>query len=453
MARADIIVLGAGIVGTSVAVHLAKRGLSVALVDRGGPGEATSYGNAGVIEGNTIFPAAFPSDWATLLRVACKRSPLANYHFTFLPRIAPWLLAFRAASRPARLVETAQLMRPLFGRAVAEHETLAAESGAAKYFRRTGWLKVYRSDRAFAALTPELDLAARFGIANVPLDRDAARALEPSLAPVFRHAVHWTGAVSVSDPLALTRAYAARFAALGGSSFTGDARTLHRVHPHWRVDTASGPLDAGEVVVALGPWLLDVLGPLGIKLPLAIKRGYHRHFRAQGNAALGRPVLDAENGYCLAPMEQGIRLTTGVEFASARRAADAGAIATADAGGARTVCARRSGRGAALARRAPVLSRFASGDRSRARRRRLMARLRPRPLGIDARPGDRPAHCRNGDRRDAVLRPKALWGGTVYPLTVIARSQRVRPEVAGPMTSSATKQSRLSAWIASLRSQ
>ena len=316
MARIDIIVLGAGIVGTSVAVHLAKRGLSVALVDRGGPGEATSYGNAGVIEGNTIFPAAFPSDWATLLRVACKRSPLANYHLTFLPRIAPWLLAFRAASRPARLVETAQLMRPLFARAVAEHDALAAESGAAKYFRRTGWLKVYRSDRAFAALSPELDLAARFGIANVPLDRDAARALEPSLAPVFRHAVHWTGAVSVSDPLALTRAYAARFAALGGLSFTGDARTLHRVHPHWRVDTASGPLDAGEVVVALGPWLLDVLGPLGIKLPLAVKRGYHRHFRAQGNAALGRPVLDAENGYCLAPMEQGIRLTTGVEFAA-----------------------------------------------------------------------------------------------------------------------------------------
>ena len=61
MARTDIIVLGAGIVGTSVALHLAKRGLSVALVDRGGAGEGTSYGNAGIIEGNTIFPAAFPS--------------------------------------------------------------------------------------------------------------------------------------------------------------------------------------------------------------------------------------------------------------------------------------------------------------------------------------------------------------------------------------------------------
>ena len=101
MARIDTIVLGAGIVGTSIAVHLAKRGVAVALVDRGGPGEGTSYGNAGIIEGNTIFPPAFPSSLSALLRVALKRAPEANYHLTFLPQVAPWLLAFRAASRPA----------------------------------------------------------------------------------------------------------------------------------------------------------------------------------------------------------------------------------------------------------------------------------------------------------------------------------------------------------------
>ena len=316
MARTDIIVLGAGIVGTSVALHLAKRGLAVALVDRGGAGEGTSYGNTGIIEGNTIFPAAFPSDWRELLRIALKRSPVANYHLTFLPKVAPWLLAFRAASQPKRLLETAQAMRPLMARAVAEHEAFAAEAGAERYLRHTGWLKLYRTDRAFAGLTRELDLAASLGIANVPLDGDAARALEPSLAPVFRHAVHWTGAVSVSNPLALTRAYAARFAAVGGLSFKGDARTLHRSGRQWRVDTAAGPLHADNAVVALGPWLPDVLDPLGVKLPLAVKRGYHRHYRTKGNAALSRPILDAENGYCLAPMEQGIRLTTGAEFAA-----------------------------------------------------------------------------------------------------------------------------------------
>ena len=137
-------------------LHLAKRGMAVALIDRQAPGEATSYGNAGIIEGNTVFPPAFPSNFGDLLRIALKRSPVANYHLAHLPRIAPWLMAFRAASRPDRLVETAQLMRPLMARAIGEHEALAAEAGAERHFGRRGWLKLYRHEAAFAALAPEL---------------------------------------------------------------------------------------------------------------------------------------------------------------------------------------------------------------------------------------------------------------------------------------------------------
>src|SRR6202008_590578 len=47
----------------------------------------------------------------------------------------------------------------------------------------------------------------------------------------------------------------------------------------------------------------------------AVKRGYHMHYRAAGQARLNLPVLDTERGYFLAPMKAGIRLTTGAEFA------------------------------------------------------------------------------------------------------------------------------------------
>jgi D-amino-acid dehydrogenase len=316
MARTDAIVLGAGIVGTSIALQLAKRGLGVALVDRGAPGEETSYGNAGVIESNTVFPPAFPARFSALLRIALKRAPEASYHLTHLPQAAPWLWAFFGASRPQRLLETARIIRPLFARALAEHEALLTDAGALRYLRRDGWLKLYRGDAAFAAARRELDLAAELGIAQRPLDPEGVRAIEPHLNPVFRHAVHWPGAASVSNPLAVTKAYAARLTALGGVLLAGDARSLHRADGRWRIDTAEGPLDALEVVLALGPFAPEVLGPLGIKPPLGIKRGYHLHFRAHGNAGLTRPIVDVENGYCLAPMEQGIRLTTGAEFAA-----------------------------------------------------------------------------------------------------------------------------------------
>jgi D-amino-acid dehydrogenase len=316
MAQVNAAVLGAGIVGTSIALHLVKRGLAVALIDRRPPGEETSYGNAGVIEGSMLLPPAFPSDLSALVRIAFKRAPEANYHLSFLPQAVPWLLAFRAASRSDRLLETAHAMRPMFARAVAEHETLLAEAGAEPYLRKNGWLKLYRSERTFAALHGHLALAQEFGVPFRTLDTEAACALEPSLAPVFQRAVFWEDSASITNPLAVTRAYAARFTALGGVVITADARSLHRAGARWRLETVQGPLDADEAIVALGPFSPDVLRPLGVNLPLGIKRGYHRHYRPRGNAGLTRPVVDMDVGYCLAPMEQGIRLTTGAEFAS-----------------------------------------------------------------------------------------------------------------------------------------
>jgi D-amino-acid dehydrogenase len=314
MARTDVIVLGAGIVGTSAALHLARRGVAVALIDRRGPGEETSYGNTGIIEGNTLFPHAFPSGLRALLRIALKRAPEANYHWSALPKFAPWLLAYRANTRAEGSLSFARDMRPLYARALREHEALLGED-AARHLRKDGWLKLYRGDASFAATAREREYASELGLNHRVLGTEEACALEPSLMPVFRRAVHWPDAASVANPLAVTRAYATQFAARGGVLVKGDARTLHRAGGNWRVDTEDGPVDAKEAVVALGPWAPDVLAPLGIRLPLAFKRGYHRHYRALGNAALTRPVVDIEYGYCLAPMEQGIRLTTGAEFA------------------------------------------------------------------------------------------------------------------------------------------
>lgn len=306
MARCDVIVLGAGIVGVSAALHLVKRGLSVALVDRQHPGEGTSYGNAGVIGGAGVYPTAFPRSFTKLLKVALKLAPEANYHLVDLPRLAPWLWAYFRASSPAALEATARAMRPLLANAVAEHEALMKDADATRYLRKDGWISIFRTERAFRGMDPQLELGQELGVRADVLTPEGTQALEPSLAPVFRAAIHWPDIASVSNPLAVTTAYVARFTALGGLVLTGDARSLHRSGDRWRVDTHEGPVDAAQAVVALGPWAPDVLDPLGVHLPFAVKRGYHRHYRPRGNARLTRPIVD-EVGYALAPMEQGLR--------------------------------------------------------------------------------------------------------------------------------------------------
>ena len=91
--KADVLVLGAGMVGVSVALHLQKRGRDVILVDKHErAGEETSYGNAGMIECASVFPYMFPRDLGEILRYAINRAPQVRYQFSDLPAFLPWLV-------------------------------------------------------------------------------------------------------------------------------------------------------------------------------------------------------------------------------------------------------------------------------------------------------------------------------------------------------------------------
>jgi D-lysine oxidase len=313
--KAEVIVLGAGIVGTSVAIHLALRGRSVVLVDRRAPGEETSHGNSGVVGRSGILPMSFPRSFAQFARVVRQRYPGAHYHASALPGLAPWLYAYWRASEPSRMTESARRLAPLLASAVDEHGYLAGLAGAEHFYRDGGWMKVYRSEAAFAAARAQIETARAHGVAVEALDSAETLAAEPYLAAIVSGSTLWTQLRSVSDPGGVVKALAAVLPRHDARFVPGEARSLHEDRGGWSVDTGEGRVSAPGVVVALGPWSLDVLRPLGYRLPLAVKRGYHMHYGAAGNATLGRPVLDEERGYVITPMVSGIRLTTGSEFA------------------------------------------------------------------------------------------------------------------------------------------
>jgi glycine/D-amino acid oxidase-like deaminating enzyme len=76
--RADVIVLGAGMVGASVALHLQQRGRDVVLVDRRRAGEETSYGNAGLIQREGVIPYTFPREFGTILSYAMNHPAMPS---------------------------------------------------------------------------------------------------------------------------------------------------------------------------------------------------------------------------------------------------------------------------------------------------------------------------------------------------------------------------------------
>ncbi|HEY8566884.1 MAG TPA: FAD-binding oxidoreductase [Beijerinckiaceae bacterium] len=314
--RADVVVLGAGIVGVSVALHLQQRGRAVVLLDRRAPGEETSFGNAGLIQREGVYPYGFPQNFGALLRYALNNTTDAHYHWSAVPKVAPFLLRYWLQSRPERHAQIARLYAPLIEHCLTEHQALAQAAGATDLIRQRGWIKLYRTAQARDVDLAEAETLRReYGLGFNLLDPAALAEKEPHVAPGLVGGLHWTDPASVTDPHALTLAYAGLFERLGGRIVAGDAATLRADGAGWQVDLADGPLQAGAAVVALGAWADVVTARLGYDLPLAVKRGYHMHYRPRGNAVLNHAVLDVEAGYLLAPMAKGIRLTTGAEFA------------------------------------------------------------------------------------------------------------------------------------------
>jgi D-amino-acid dehydrogenase len=241
-----------------------------------------------------------------------------SYHPLALPGFASPLLRYWWHSEPTRYLRTAEAYARLIVTCLDEHLAIARGTEAMDLLRPIGWMRLFGDPRMLEATLARAEVARQeHGVNFVALDGPGLAAAEPHLLVSRAGAIHWTDPLSVSDPHALTLSYARLFTEAGGSLAVGDAASLQPAGAGWRVQTAAGPVEAAEVVIALGAASARVTAPLGYAPPLFGKRGYHMHYGLRGNAVLHRPVLDTDSGFLLAPMRAGIRLTTGAEFAHA----------------------------------------------------------------------------------------------------------------------------------------
>lgn len=313
---ADSIVLGAGIVGVSVALHLAMRGRSVVLVDRRDAGEETSFGNAGLIQREGVMPYPFPRDFRKLLKYSRNTSTDMHYHPADLPGIAPFLLRYWYASRPANYLKIVKTYEPLIAACLDEHGALIERAGAWDLIEKKGWYRLFRTNEGRDDAFREAEWAEReFGVGQAQLTPREMLAREPGLGGVMSGALHWTKPWSIRDPGALVKAYRDLFVRLGGTVVKADAMALRQTETGWHLPVSGAHVEGRDAVVALGPWAGDLTRQFGYRLPLGVKRGYHMHYTQTGGTPLDNCVHDSERGYMLVPMRRGIRLTTGAEFA------------------------------------------------------------------------------------------------------------------------------------------
>jgi len=225
--RVDALVLGAGVVGVSAALHLVHRGRSVALIDRLDEiaGEAT-YGNAGIIQTEAVFPYAFPRHPREIARAALNLDTRAHIRYRALASIAPFALKYYLASAPAARLKSALAMRGLIAPCKAEHLAFAEPAGAAGLLRSGGWIKIYRTLKGQEAGLRDCEEVVPYGVPYAVLSREKLRELEPHVGAAAIGGAHFSDPLTTPDPQALIAAYAKLFIDRGGKFLRGEARSL-----------------------------------------------------------------------------------------------------------------------------------------------------------------------------------------------------------------------------------
>ena len=313
-AQPHVLIAGAGFVGLSTALYLQSEGARVTVLDPRGPGEGASKGNAAVLAVDSVNPVAMPGVLRDVPGMLMDPlGPLA-IRWSYLPRIAPWLLRFVAASRPARVEAIAAALRQLLANAIDAYLPLLERAGATDMLRRTGWLSLYETDQSFRAAQYGLELQRRLGVTVEILRAEEIRQAEPSLAPIYRHGVIHPENAHVLDPYQLAQRLAEAVVRSGGAIERQELRGF--VFENGRPvagRTAEGLIPCDAVVVAAGAWSRPLVRALGHDVPLDTERGYHVTL-PHPNVVPRRPLYSGDHSFAVTPLSIGLRFAGTVEL-------------------------------------------------------------------------------------------------------------------------------------------
>ncbi|MGO1117327.1 NAD(P)/FAD-dependent oxidoreductase [Rhodovibrionaceae bacterium A322] len=312
--KKHIVVVGAGFVGLSTALYLLKDGYRVTIVDREGPGSGASFGNASVFAVDAVAPVAMPGILSKVPKMMTDPlSPLA-VRWSYLPKLAPWLLQFIAASSPKRVEAITASLALLMKGSLEAYEALLSKEAAAKHIIKRGWIGAYTTKEGLAGAKSYHDLQRRHGCQLEVLSPEELFQLEPALNRDLAGGVLYPNTSHCIEPYGFCQLLAESAFAQGATLELAEAKGVEREGQLvTALITDKGKIACDGLVVAAGAWSGPLSKAIGAPTPLDTERGYHLTIQDPG-VSLSRPVYSTQYGFAMTPLEQGFRLAGTVEL-------------------------------------------------------------------------------------------------------------------------------------------
>ena len=310
----NVMVIGAGVIGLACAFRLAREGQRVLLIDRDEPGHGASYGNAGHIATEQIFPLASPGVLRDAARYLLDSESPLRIQPAYLSKIFPWLLRFAWAARRSAFEHGVTALASLQKSAATDFTSLLRDAGAARLLKMNGHLVLVEKPESVRAAQQEIARLHAFGIDTEWISRQQVAAIAPEVTAPVEGAVQFSGTGHVENPYAVCTALRDAFLSAGGTFVRTNIKGVGNTSAGFRaVDASGGQYVARHLVLSCGAWSKSLAAQLGYVVPLDTERGYH--ITLPGIVPrFSVPIASYERKVIMTPMSCGLRMTGTVEF-------------------------------------------------------------------------------------------------------------------------------------------
>ena len=306
-------IVGAGIQGVSNALFLQKKGFDVTLFDRDEPGSpAASYGNAGHFSpyaslslNRTDILADVP---AMLLS---STGPLA-LKWNYVPKMIPWFLKFILNTSKKKMMHTAKYMHQILDLSLSAYDELFEDINLDGLVENNGILYVW-TKKSQKSRDLEIRIRDELGVKQQLVNPKEIHDLEPNIKPFYDGGVFYDYARHARNPRKILIKLFEKFLENGGKFLKLNIKNLDfdEDKPVLRTDSQRFIFD--RLVIACGAFSKKLTDKLHENIPLDTERGYHVHFK-DFDHLISRPIVYADRGFGMTPMEQGLRVVGTVEF-------------------------------------------------------------------------------------------------------------------------------------------
>lgn len=320
--QADIVVVGAGIIGVACALQLARQGRQVRVIDAQAPGMGASYGNAGHLATEQVFPIADVSILKRLPAMLLDPMGPLRLDWTYLPRALPWFIRLLLNLRPASYQRTVAGLRALNESSLGAWQRLLHSIGQAQLLREDGSLLVFERAESRVALDALQQRMRLQGVAVEFWSGDAVRTAAPQLSDAIQGGLFFPSTGHFLDPYTVVGALVNAAKAEGVQFHQQRVLDGRLENRGVSLMTDQGAWIARQVLIACGAHSARITAALtGKQVPLDTERGYHLMLPHE-HQRLPFAVTSLERKFIMTPMTGGLRLAGTVEFAGLDRPAN-----------------------------------------------------------------------------------------------------------------------------------